>query len=241
MYARILTTLLLVLVAATGCSNKKAKVTGNQKINQWLTTQQPDSAYLTYRVQSPDRIRIVAPNIRELDGQIQTVRPDGNISLNLLGDVQVAGKTPQEIGRALRQVAGQFYDRKMLDITVQIEEFNSQVVYIFGQVREPGVKPFTGRETILAMLAMAQLNDSAWPQKVVIVRPHDDPNVKQKVTVDLKEMFQSGQTSQNYMLEPGDVVYVPPSPLAQLNANFEKLMIPIRPVMSVMSLTYGGI
>lgn len=224
----------------TGCAGGKRANEANQ-LNSWMMRQSESIPLITYKVQPPDKLAIVAPKIKELDGQIQTVRPDGKISLNLLGEVFVSGKTPEQIASELRTRAAQFYNADMLDISVRIEEFASQVVYVFGQVQTPGIKPYTGRDTIITILAEAQLNSDAWPQKIVIVRPHEDVNIKQKVTVDLKEMFSTGQTSQDFLLEPGDVIYVPPSPLAQLNTNFTKLMIPVRPTLTIASLARGGI
>ena len=58
-----------------------------------------------YHVDPPDEIIVKAPNIKELDGQRQKVRPDGKISLNLLDEVYVAGLTPNEIN-ALLKIAG---------------------------------------------------------------------------------------------------------------------------------------
>jgi len=79
------------------------------------------------------------------------------------------------------------------------------------------------------VLAAASLNDDAWPQKVVLIRPNEDANVRQKVTIDLKQMYMDGKTDQNYVLEEGDLVYVPPSPLAEFRITFERLMAPILP------------
>jgi protein involved in polysaccharide export with SLBB domain len=223
-----------------GCASTK-RANEADRLNAWMMRQKESGPLVTYKVQPPDKLAIVAPRIKELDGQVQTIRPDGKISLNLIGEVFVSGKTPEQIAAELRTLAAKYYNPDMLDISVRIEEFASQVVYVFGQVQQPGIKPYTGRDTIITILAEAQLNSDAWPQRIVIVRPHEDVNVKQKVTVDLKEMYATGQTSQDFLLEPGDVIYVPPSPLAQLNTNFEKVMIPIRPALSLSSLAYGGI
>ena len=113
-------------------------------------------------------------------------------------------------------------------------EFKSKVVYVFGQVDEPGIKPFTGRDTLLDMLGQARLNENAWPQKIVIVRPNDDPDIKQKVTVDVKTMWQTGDVKDNFMLEEGDVIYVPPSPLAQANTTFTRLLSPLRGTLELI-------
>src|SRR6266550_8991943 len=63
-----------------------------------------------YRVDPPDEIIIKAPNIKELDGQRQKVRPDGKISLNLVGDVYVVGMTPSEINALLKKVVSKWYE-----------------------------------------------------------------------------------------------------------------------------------
>jgi protein involved in polysaccharide export with SLBB domain len=119
-------------------------------------------------------------------------------------------------------------------------EFKSKVLYVFGQVDEPGVKPFTGHETVLNLVAEARLNQYAWPQKIVIVRPNDDPTVRQKVTVDIKEMFQTGNTTNDFVLEEGDLIYVPPSPLAQVSLTFKKLMGPIQPTLGLATMVATG-
>ena len=232
--------LLVAVLSLTGCAGKK-QVEANTKINNWLATQSVQGAPVVYEVQPPDVIKVVAPKISEIDGQEVSVRPDGKVDFNLIGEVYVAGKTPEQIAEEIRRVAARYYDPENLDVSVQITEFKSKMIYIFGQVEDPGPKPYTGRDTILHVLADARLNERAWPQRIVIVRPHDDPTVKQKVTVDLKEMYETGQTSHNFLLENGDVVYVPPSPMAVLGITFNKLLFPIRPLANIASFATGGI
>jgi polysaccharide export outer membrane protein len=230
------------LAGCVGCSSHhEPEVTSNQKLNQWMELQDPLLPPIDYKLQSPDTILITAPNMKELDGQRATIRPDGRITLNLLGEVFVADKTPDQVARQLRKLAMKFYAADMVELSVQVVEYKSKVVYVFGQVDEPGIKPFTGRDTVLNVLAAARLNNQAWPQKVVIVRPNEEVSVRQKVTVDLKRMWETGELEQNYMLEEGDMVYVPPSPLAQINFTFEKLLTPFEPSMSLVLLATRGV
>src|SRR5947207_14541275 len=63
-----------------------------------------------YRVDPPDEIVVKAPNIKAVDGQRHQVRPDGKISLNLVGDVDVVGMTPREINGPLKQMVSKYYD-----------------------------------------------------------------------------------------------------------------------------------
>ena len=231
-FVPIILVVALTLIGA-GCASKKAAV-ANDQINQWLAGRQTAELPVDYRVQSPDELLIQAPRISELKNEKVTVRPDGKITLNLLGDVMVADLTPAQIAQKLRQLALKYYEKDAADIFVQVTEFKSKVVYVFGQVDEPGIKPFTGRDTLLDMLGQARLNENAWPQKIVIVRPNEDPSIKQKVTVDVKLMWQTGDVKDNFMLEEGDVIYVPPSPLAQTNTTFNRLLSPLRGTLELL-------
>ena len=232
--------MLLALLGA-GCSSgpKARPLAGNQKINQWLAEQHVLLPERPYELQPPDEIRIVAPAIKELDGQEHIIRPDGRITTALLGDVVAAGKTTDQLAKDLREMASTMYTARTIDIEVQVVQYKSKVIYVFGQVREPGVKAFTGRDTVVAVLAAARLNDFAWPQKVVVVRPDEDPNAKHKITVDVKTMFETGELAQNYLLEDGDLIYVPPSPLAQVNASFKKVLTPLVPSVNLAALVGG--
>src|SRR3954470_18749823 len=230
--APLISMLLLMLISA-GCATKKEAV-ANDQINNWLAGRKTAELPVDYRVQPPDVLLIQARKMSELKEERVTVRPDGKISLNLLGDVLVADMTPAEISRKLRQLALKYYEKESAEVFVTVVEFKSKVVYVFGQVDEPGIRPFTGRDTLLDMLGQARLNENAWPQKIVIVRPNDDPSVHQKVTVDVKVMWQTGDMKDNFMLEEGDVIYVPPSPLAQANTTFTKLLSPLRGTLELI-------
>jgi len=219
---------------------KKDKPAKNADMNRWLHEVDVEIPPTTYRVQPPDAIRIVAPGIKEIDGTNARIRPDGKISLNLIEDLYVAGLSPSEIAEEISKRLTKFYNKESINVSVDITEFVSKKYYVFGQVFAPGVKPYTGRDTIVKVLADAGLNEDAWPQKVVLVRPHEDQNVRQKVTIDLKQMYESGKTDQNYLLEEGDLVYVPPSPLAEMRMTFEKLLAPIVPMTDVAFMAMGG-
>lgn len=239
------------LILLAGCSsapkdpqqpNKPAvKDSASLKLNQWLSQQNFDVPDAIYRVAPPDKLRIAAPGIKEIDQQEAVVRPDGKLELNLVGEVQVGGLTPAEISEAIAQKLTAYYKAETLDVSVQIIDFKSQHYYVFGQVDEPGVKAYTGRDTLLRALADAKLNEKAWPQRIVLVRPNEDLNVKQRVTVDVKEMYENGSSKQNFMIESGDVIYVPLSPMAKLEETAKKVFMPIMPATQIGMIARGGI
>ena len=213
----------------------------NAELNKWLAAVDVVVPPTTYRVDPPDELRISAPAVKELDNTKARIRSDGKITLNLLGDLYVAGLSPSEIAEEITQRLSKFYNKETLYVSVDVTDFQSKKYYVFGQVDRAGVKPYTGRDTVIKVIAEASLNDDAWPQKVVLIRPSEDPNVRQKVTIDLKQMYREGKAAQNYLVEEGDLVYVPPSPLAEFRIQFTKLMSPIIPVADFALLATTGL
>ena len=179
-----------------------------------------------YRVDPPDEIIIKAPKIPELDGQRQKVRPDGKISLNMVGEVYVVGMTPTEIAALLKKLVTKFYEEP--DVKVEVIA-NSKFYYVFGQgVARQGQYAYTGQDTVITALANAGLGEAAWPQQVRVSRPKKE-NGPDKATavVDFKNIFQTGDLSQNYLLEEGDIIEIPPSPLAAWDMKAKRILGPI--------------
>jgi polysaccharide export outer membrane protein len=212
----------------------------NAQLNKWLADVDVAVPPTTYRVDPPDVIKITAPAVKEIDQTTARIRTDGKINLNLVGDIYVAGMSPSEIAEDLTARLGKFYNKNTIYVSVEVTEFNSKKYYVFGQVNRPGVKSYTGRDTVIKVLAEAALNDDAWPQKVVLIRPNEDANIRQKVTIDLKQMYADGKTDQNFLLEEGDLVYVPPSPLAEFRIQVTKLVTPIMPVADFALMAFTG-
>ena len=242
--------LLAFLSLSIGCSSNSGKSAASTQpappvkgkigdINRWMQELVLDVPPATYRVQAPDSIRVTASAIKELDKLQSRIRPDGKVTLNLVGDVYVAGMTPAEIAEDLSRRLEKFYNKESIVISVEVTEFKSKHYYVFGQVVSPGPKAFTGSDTLIKVVAEAMLNDDAWPEKVVLIRPNEDRNVRQKITIDVKQMYETGKADQNYMLEEGDLVYVPPSPLAEFRMKTERLLAPIIPAtnLAIMGLT----
>ena len=179
-----------------------------------------------YRVAPPDKLQIRAPGIKEMDNVVTTIRPDGKISVNLLREVYVANKTPEEIGQVLTEAAAKYYNN--VQIKVEVVEYASKFYEVFGlAVRDGGRKPYTGRNTVVAALAGCGFNERAWPQQVSVSRPARGDRPRATVIVDLKAMYMTGDTRQNYLLEEGDIVYVPDSPLEAWAGNTRKILSPL--------------
>jgi len=125
-----------------------------------------------YRVMPPDMLKITSHNISELNDANnvlgQKVRPDGKINLPLLGEIMAANKTPKEIEEEIKEAARKYYQE--VDATVQVISYDSQWIYVFGQVSHPGPMPYNGTNTLLDTLARAIPNDLAWKEHITLVR-----------------------------------------------------------------------
>ena len=185
-----------------------------------------------YRLSPPDSIAITSKRVREVSRMQATIRPDGRINLPLIGSVFVAGKTCEEVSVELSSLAQEYYEDA--DITVHIIGFKSKKIFVFGEVSGAGSYPYNGTNTVLSTLAVAQPTRLADPTRVQVLRPDANGNMRKRMTVNLDTMVKEGDTSLNALLEEGDVIYVPPSPLASVGLVFQQLLLPIQPAAATV-------
>jgi polysaccharide export outer membrane protein len=182
-----------------------------------------------YMVAPPDAIVIHAPVAPEIDGVAEQVRPDGKIALRLLGEVEVAGLTTDQIAAKLRDLLARYYVEP--EVVIDVTRYASQYYYVFGEVRRPGPKPYTGRDTLLHALSEAEPTFLAAKSQIRLVRPGASERESKIITVDLKKMVHSGCAGDNVLLQAGDVIEVPPTPLAWLGLRVRELLFPVQPAV----------
>lgn len=182
-----------------------------------------------YILQPPDEIEIHCSQVPEIHLQRQQIRPDGKVSFEALGEIEVAGKTPADVATDIEKKVETLYTLPGPNpVDVRIAAYASKVFYIVGQVLRPGPRNYTGRDSLLTALAAAQPNPMAWEQCVQVVRPSSDKNADPKIfEVNYEKMIVHGDTSKDVLLEEGDIVYVPPTVLAAVGMVLEELFSPI--------------
>ena len=217
----------LIVVGLIGCTQaRQSDVVAEGPQGVFRPYTEKDVSATEYRVAPPDKLMIRAPGIKELDQFVTQIRPDGKISVNLLGEIYVANKTPEELNKLLTEAANKYYNN--VEVKVEVAEYASKFYQVFGTaVRDGGKKPYTGRNTVISALAQAGFNEDAWPQQVSISRPAKNGQPRATAIIDMKKMYMTGDTSQNYLLEENDIVYVPDSPLASWEKNTRKLLGPL--------------
>jgi polysaccharide export outer membrane protein len=217
-------TLTLAGIGCSGARQSDLQAEGPQGLFRPAT--EMDVSAKEYRVAPPDKLKITAPAVPEIKEIITQIRPDGKISLNLLGEIYVANKTPEEISQLVTQAATKYYNNP--DIRIQVEEYNSKFFEVFGTAaRDGGRKPYTGRDTVVSALSAAGLSEDAWPQQVAISRPAKNGQPRATAIVNVKHMYMTGDIRQNYLLEEGDIIYIPDSPLATWRKTTQNIAGPL--------------
>ena len=182
-----------------------------------------------YRVGIPDSLAIRAPKIPEIDGTMQRLQPDGKITLALLGEVKVAGLTAKEIAAKLEVLLGRYYVEP--SVGVRVVSFASKKYYVYGQVGQAGPRPYTGRDTLLDAVLASGVGLPSWTSRAKVIRPAHGETPVRTVEVNIDRMLKVGDWSQNILLEPNDIVYVPPTPAAWLGHRVSEFLFPIQPVV----------
>jgi polysaccharide biosynthesis/export protein len=131
----------------------------------------------------------------------QGVRPDGRITIPLIGDLQASGLTPERLAAQLTQALSQYINKP--DITVSVAQVNSKKFTITGEVNRPGVYPLVVATKIFDALGLAGgFRDFANKKDIVIVR--GDKRLK----FNWNEVVKGKRLEQNIFLENGDTVLV---------------------------------
>ncbi len=183
----------LLVVAAAGCSSSP-------------TYNWPAENALGYKVGPGDVLKISVWKHDELSQQV-TVRPDGAVSMPLLGDVPANGRTVSEVTADIQARLKQFFQEQP-PVNVQVSEVHSYRIYVVGEVNKGGEFTPNSEVTVLHGLALAGgFTRFANPDRIVIVRR--DSRGERRIPFDFSAVVEKGDVQQNLALQSGDTVIVP--------------------------------
>jgi len=185
-----------------------------------------------YRIQPGDQLDASFYLSPELHQNL-TVRPDGDISIPIAGNVHAQGLTPEQLERSLDQLyALELRDPKS---TVRIDKSPWQVVYVEGQVAKPGAVPLQpGMTAIQAIAASGGLTDAAGASKVVLIRRDacGNPHGEQ---LQLDKVLNQKNNEEDVGLLPADLLIVPRSGIAQFDLNIKQYVRDAMPLETVIA------
>ena len=157
-----------------------------------------------YVIGAEDTLQITVWREPSLTGAVP-VRPDGMISMPLVGDLKAAGVSPMQLSSDIAARLRKFIQEPTVSVTVT--GVNSQRVYMIGEVGKVGALPLTaGMTPLQAIAAAGGLNNFANSKRIYILR--GVPGKQQKIPFNYKQALR-GDNKQDISLQPGDTIVVP--------------------------------
>jgi polysaccharide export outer membrane protein len=158
-----------------------------------------------YRLGPGDKLRIEVYKDPQLSQSVQ-VRPDGKITLPLVGDLEATGNTPIELRDTITKSLKEYVTNPT--VTVIVVEALASKVYVMGEVTHPGTMELHGPTTILQALAMAGgFKEYANTKEVKVLRPNGDRGNIQTLKFNYKDVLNGD--ARPFYLRSGDTVIVP--------------------------------
>jgi polysaccharide export outer membrane protein len=135
------------------------------------------------------------------------VRSDGKISLPLVGELQAAGQTPDQLEQQIAAKLKSYIAEP--EVTVIVQQINSQKFNILGQVTKPGAYPLTNSLTVLDAIALAGgFRDFAKQKSIYVLRQNADGG-QTRLNFNYKDVVKGKDSAQNVRLQPRDTIVVP--------------------------------
>ena len=193
-----------------GCAGKRAVQTPATLVDAPASQALPPS----YRVGALDEIEIRV-KFHDRFNDLAKIRPDGRITLPEVGDVYVAGLNTLALDSAITAAYAPLVHDP--EVTVFVRNFGNLAVYVFGEVKSPGLVELKPRMTVLqALVAASGPVRGAKLSNVVLLRRGPSGEVQaQLLNMDRSEIPQGG--IEDAYLQPEDIVFVPKTFLATVN------------------------
>ena len=168
-----------------------------------VTKQEIDPS--SYRIGEQDALTITVWKEKDMSGSV-VVRPDGKITVPLVGELKVVGMTPLQLQLILAEDLEPFI--KVPKVTVAVAEIRSRKVYVIGHTAREGPFMINSSTTVLQLIAQAGgVKDFAKRKKIYILRVHGTEQTR--IPFNYDDVIKGKHPEQNVLLEPGDTMVVP--------------------------------
>jgi polysaccharide export outer membrane protein len=193
----------LASVALLGCQQMRAGAAAPAPPAKAL---QNDPAHNSSSLGAGDVFEVRVYGEQDLSG-VYRVGPDGDIVFPLCQRVHVAELNATALAERIRLCLANGFIKNP-QVTILLKEYNSKKVFVFGEVQKPGTFPYEDNMTVVQAITLAGgFNKTASANTTSVIRMVDGQEVKMKVTV---QDIALGKAP-NFILRPGDIVYVPES------------------------------
>ena len=183
-----------------------------------------------------DVIEIVVARHPEVSGQYG-INNEGKIQYEFVGDIKIAGMTKNEVTENISQILSKYIISP--DVTIKITGYNSKVVYVIGEVGQPG-KIYMRGDTISVREALVQaglplLSAKTGDGRLITPAADGKPLIKK---INVQKLLYEGDLRENLVMKPGDTLYVPPTFLAKALRAIQPVAAPIGTARTVYT---GGL
>lgn len=161
-----------------------------------------------YVVGVSDELRVAVWKMPDLSDDV-TVRPDGTITLPLVGEVKAVGKTPTRLVSEIRDKLSAYVKADSAMITVEVRAINSYRFTVSGNVARPG--PLTARYYVTVSEAIIMAGGSTRfgsPERTVILRADGSGKVR-RIPINAKALSEGRELDQDLAIVSGDTIVVP--------------------------------
>lgn len=159
-----------------------------------------------YKLGPGDKFAFLVRGRPDISREDIVVSPDGEIALPRVGILCVQGRTPRETTEAIVARLKAHYDNP--EVTLVMQHYNNNKVFVLGRVANPGEVSFPGRGTLLEALSLAGglPVDTARSSlsRCMIVRGNE-----MVIWIDLKDLLENGNMALNARLQNNDVLFIP--------------------------------
>lgn len=202
------------LAAATLlCTAQDKKTTAatdpDTRVKTAQPTNHPNNSWVdnkSYVIGENDMLDIDVWKEKEISRQIP-VRPDGKISLPLIGEIQASGLTPLQLQDNITQQLKSYIDNP--EVTVIVDEPRSHQFNVVGQVARPGTYQLSESMTVLDAIAGAGgFKDFAKETKIYVLRVAQG-GTRVRIMFNYKKVIRGDDLQENVALKPGDTIVVP--------------------------------
>jgi polysaccharide biosynthesis/export protein len=193
--------------AGAGTSDSKPAAPGSLETDPEKMAQsakpQTAPADASYVIGAEDVLGIQVWGDPRLSGEF-LVRPDGRISMSLVGEVMASGLSPSQLEKSVSDLLKAKEILKNPQVAVQVKQINSKKYFLQGEVNKTGAYPLVVPTTVLEALVNAGgFRDFANEKKIEVIRG------LQRFKFNYKDVIKGRHTEQNILLKPGDIIIVP--------------------------------
>ena len=204
----------LALAVSLGCATTKTAPPPKAK------------AFETYRVGAPDQLSVTIHPDPKIERDV-IVRPDGMISIDLVGDVPAGGRTVEEIAQDVQNRIARY--KRGAVVTVSVKSATSTSITLLGEVRANRAFPLVKQTRAAEAIGLSGgVTNFANLDNVKVIRTVSGETSVYIVDLDA---IQAGDLSSNIVLAGGDIIYVGPTLWARIGHAINAMLYPFQPFL----------